>query len=282
MRSLGVLVAVLALSGCGSTDDSGARTTVVAGFYPLAWVAQRVAGPAVRVVDLTPTGGEPHDLELTPRDVESVRGAELVVYLGGGFQPALEKAVASRSGPSLDVLQTQTNVRRDRTGAIDPHVWLDPTRLAAVAKAIGAALDRERPAAKLAAQLNELDSEFRAGLAHCARHDLVTSHAAFGYLARRYGLEQIALTGLVPEAEPSPKDVEALVDAVRASDARAVFFETLVSPRLAQTVAREAGVASAVLDPVEGLTSDEVSRGDDYVSRMRWNLATLRKALGCR
>jgi zinc transport system substrate-binding protein len=126
-----------------------------------------------------------------------------------------------------------------------------------------------------------LDDEFRTGLGSCRSHEIVTSHAAFGYLAKRYGLEQIALTGLSPEAEPSPRDLEGLVDEVAKSGATTVFFETLVSPKLAQTVAREAGVASAVLDPIEGLTKDKVSAGEDYFSVMRYNLATLRKALGC-
>ncbi len=130
--------------------------------------------------------------------------------------------------------------------------------------------------------LGALDREFRNGLAHCHRHEIVTSHAAFGYLADRYGLEQIALTGLSPEAEPSPRDLEKLVSHVRRTGANVVFTETLVSPRLAETIAREAGAATAVLDPIEGLTSDEVDAGEDYVSRMRWDLATLRKALGCR
>jgi zinc transport system substrate-binding protein len=132
------------------------------------------------------------------------------------------------------------------------------------------------------AKLEALDSELADGLAHCRRHEIVTSHAAFGYLAKRYGLKQLALTGLSPEAEPSPRDLEALVDEVRRTDATTVFFETLVSSKLAETVAREAGAKTAVLDPLEGLTEDEVAAGADYFSVMRANLATLRAALQCR
>jgi zinc transport system substrate-binding protein len=270
-------------SGCGESSDSHGGPTVVASFYPLAWIAERVAAPGTHVVDLTPAGTEPHDLELTPHDLETLQDADLVLYLGHGFQPAVEKAVESRSGRSLDLLATQ-KLRPGGTESTtaDPHVWLDPSRLARTAIAVGNALHRRQAAREVAGDLGALDREYRSGLAHCRRHEIVTSHAAFGYLADRYRLDQVALTGLSPEAEPSPRDLEKLVNDVRRTGADVVFTETLVSPRLADTIAREAGATTAVLDPIEGLTRDEVDAGEDYVSRMRSNLATLRKALGCR
>jgi zinc transport system substrate-binding protein len=275
-------LAPAALAGCGGSGGAAGQPTVVASFYPLAWVAERVATPGTRVVDLTPAGAEPHDLELTPSDLEQLQDADLVLYLGHGFQPAVEQAVESRSGSSLDLLANQQLRPGHEEGVTaDPHVWLDPLRLARIAVAVGAALGRPQAAEDLAGDLRALDREFRTGLSHCRRHEIVTSHAAFGYLGDRYGLEQISLTGLSPEAEPSPKDVERLVDEVRRSGASTVFTETLVSPRLANTISREAGAATAVLDPIEGLTKDEVDAGEDYLSRMRWDLATLRQALGC-
>jgi zinc transport system substrate-binding protein len=271
------------VSGCSGSSDAVGGPTVVASFYPLAWVAERVATPGTNIVDLTPAGAEPHDLELTPSDLETLQDADLVLYLGHGFQPAVEKAVDGRSGPSLDLLATQRlRPGGEGGGTADPHVWLDPTRLARMAMAVGDALHRKQAGQEVAADLGGLDREYREGLAHCRRHEIVTSHAAFGYLADRYGLDQVALAGLSPEAEPSPQDLQKLVDEVRRTGATTVFSETLVSPRLAETIAREADVATAVLDPIEGLTNDEVDAGDDYVSRMRSNLATLRKALGCR
>lgn len=280
-----LLALLLAASGCrGSANDPG-KETVVAAFYPLAWAAEQIAGNAVDVRNLTKPGAEPHDLELTPRDVGRIDDADLVLYLGGGFQPALENAVHDRSGPSVDLLggprllEAPTN--EEELGA-DPHVWLDPLRFAVMVGKTGRALHRPRATARLVARLHLLDREYRQGLASCRRHEIVTSHAAFGYLARRYGLRQIALTGLAPEAEPSPRDLERLVDEVAASGATTVFFESLVSPKLAQTVAREAGAKTAVLDPIEGLTKDENAAGDDYLSIMRRNLAALRSALGCR
>jgi zinc transport system substrate-binding protein len=275
---------ILAVAGCGGSNDGTGGKTVVAAFYPLAWAAEQVGGENVDVENLTPPGAEPHDIELTPRDVEHVQNADLVLYLGSGFQPALEDAVGGRSGPSLDLLAGMHLVAGsgEEQGGLDPHVWLDPLRFADMVVAIGTKLKREQAAAALAAKLHALDEDMKAGLADCRRHEIVTSHAAFGYLARRYGLRQIALTGLSPEAEPSPRDLQSLVDEVEKSHATTVFFETLVSPKLARTVAREAGVKTAVLDPIEGLTPDEVEAGDDYFSVMRANLAALRKALGCR
>jgi zinc transport system substrate-binding protein len=198
----------------------------------------------------------------------------------------VQEAVAG-DGNGLDLLVgrrllTRTPGEESGEDAVDPHVWLDPGRLAAITTRIAAALGNPSAAAAVVAKLDALDADMRAGLADCARREIVTSHAAFGYLADAYGLEQVALTGLSPEAEPSPRALERLVDEVRTSGATTVFFETLVSPRLAETVAREAGVTTARLDPLEGLTKDEADSGADYASLMRENLAALREALGCR
>jgi zinc transport system substrate-binding protein len=265
----------LVLSGCGGDSAAGDRTRVVAAFYPLAWAAEQVGGSGVEVVNLTPAGVEPHDLELTPRDVVRIRDADLVLYLGDGFMPGLEDAVAGREN-ALDLLAGK------RLRGRDPHVWLAPRRLAGVAREIGRALGDPTAADPVVRELDALDAEYREGLARCARREIVTSHAAFGYLADAYDLEQVALTGLSPEAEPTPRRLEELVDEVRARGASTVFFETLVSPRLAETVARDAGASVASLDPLEGLSADAIEDGRDYVSVMRDNLATLREALGCR
>jgi zinc transport system substrate-binding protein len=282
---LAAMLVVLATTGCGGGGDAGGRPSVVAAFYPLAWAAGQIGGASVEVDNLTPAGAEPHDIELTPRDVDEIESADLVLYLGSGFQPAVEDAVSGRSGRSLDLLAGEELAAAPEGKeelAVDPHVWLDPVRFASMAAQIGMELDRRVDGERLVARLHSLDAEFRAGLAHCRRHEIVTSHAAFGYLADRYGLEQVSLTGLAPEAEPTPRDLEELVDEVERSGATTVFFETLVSSKLAETVAREAGVTTAVLDPLEGLTKDELAAGEDYISVMRTNLAALRKALGCR
>jgi zinc transport system substrate-binding protein len=279
-----VLAAVTVLAaGCGGSNSAGGKgKEIVAAFYPLAFAAEQITGGSAEVRNLTPAGAEPHDLELTPSDVRAVHDASLVLYLGDGFMPGLETAVNQRQGRSLDVLGELRQQAGYGGGAPgDPHVWLDPVRYAEMARLIGAALGKEAPAARLARRLDTLDGEYRRGLAHCKRRQIVTSHAAFGYLAARYGLEQIPLEGLTPEVEPSARDIARLVDVVRSSGATTVFFETLISPKLAETVAREAHAQTAVLDPLEGISKSEIAAGADYFSVMRANLVTLRKALGC-
>lgn len=275
-----MLAASLLAAGCGSDEPPGSGRAIVAGFYPLAFAAKTIGGDGAEVVNLTPVGAEPHDLELTPRDAEVVRDASLVLYLGQGFQPGLEDAVGERDGPSLDLLEGQALLEAAGDGH-DPHVWLDPTRYASMARAIATALGDPAAADDLVRRLGELDTELAQGLASCERRELVTSHAAFGYLADRYDLTQIPLTGLSPEAEPTPRDLAALAEKVAEHGATTVFGETLVSPELAETVARETGATTAVLDPLEGLTGDQAEAGDDYFSVMRENLAVLREGLGC-
>lgn len=264
---------VSALAGCGGGSD---ENTILAAFYPLAFAAQQIGGEGVAVRNLTPPGVEPHDLELSGRDVRTIADARTVFYLGDGFQPALEDAIESTSARGVDLLGS-VEARDD-----DPHVWLDPVRYAKLALRIGDELGRKPEAERFAGRLRALDAELRRGLSDCQRREFVTSHAAFGYLAERYGLTQVAITGLSPEAEPTPGALEDAVHRVRDVDATTVFFETLVSPRLAETVAREVGAETAVLDPLEGLSEAAIAAGDDYFAVMRANLAALRKALGCR
>ena len=271
MRRAVPFLALLALAGCGASDKNESET-VVAAFYPLAWAAGQIVAEGTEVVNLTPAGAEPHDVDLSPRDAETIRDARVVLYAGGGFQPAVEDAVSERKGISLDVLR----------GERDPHVWLDPVRFAQIVIDIGGAVERSKPAAELADELAHLHASYRRGLERCERRTLVTSHAAFSQLAHRYGLTQLSLTGISPEAEAGPRELEQLIDDVRASGATTVFAEPLVSDRVAQTVAREAALDVAVLDPLEGLSDDRLAAGENYLSVMRTNLVALRKALGCR
>jgi zinc transport system substrate-binding protein len=271
----GLALAALA-AGCGSSGDDGGEH-VVASFYPLAFAAGRIGGDRVSVENLTPPGAEPHDFELTPKDVAAVQKADLVLYLSHGFQPAVEKAIDGARGKKLDALD---GIALHRDG--DPHVWLDPVLFAEIAGRVGAELGAPVRAGRLARELAGLDRDYRRGLANCRQRELVTTHAAFGYLASRYRLKQVAITGVEPEAEPGAQSLADLVHRLRRDHVTTVFVEKLVSPRLAETVAREAGATTAVLDPIEGLTKDEAARGDDYFTLMRRNLATLRSALGCR
>ncbi|MGH9227092.1 MAG: metal ABC transporter substrate-binding protein [Acidimicrobiales bacterium] len=291
-----VVLSIAATTACGGNDAGGGDGTVgvVASFYPLAEVAQRVGGDRVKVTNLTPAGGEPHDLELTSRDLDRIETADVVVHLGGGFQPAVEKVLGRADGEVIDVLSPDLAVldaADDHDHGTDPHVWLDPSILRQIAGRVEAALAAADPAgapvfaANTKAYGNELvalDREFQQGLAQCDRRLIVTTHASFGYLARRYNLTQEPISGLAPEAEPDPKRLADLARLVRSGGTTTVFYETLVSPRVAQTLARETGAQTAVLDPIEGLSKDDQRAGKSYASIMRENLAALRTALACR
>ena len=278
-RMVRLLVGVLALgvlaSGCGEGSPDDARVRVAAGFARLAEVAERVGGDRVRVSDLTPPGAEPHDLELSSDDLDAIEDADVVLYLGGGFQPGLAEA-AGRAERSVDVLPPD-----DRD---DPHIWLDPVRFAESVGEVERALSAVDPAGapgyreraeRLRRELAALHQEIQAGLERCQRRVIVTAHAAFARFAERYGLEQEAITGISPEAEPDPRRLAELSDLVRRRGITHVFTERLVSPRVARALAREAGVGVAVLDPLEGRLEN------GYAAAMRANLATLRSVLGC-
>lgn len=317
-----IALAALALplvGGCGAltgseTSDDGV-TRVVTAFYPLQYVAERVAGDRAEVSVLTSPGTEPHDLELTVRQTAEVAEADLAVHLSG-LQPAVDEAV-EQAAPAhvVDAADSADLVPPDEHesghgaehgsehesghgsegsgdahehGELDPHFWLDPTRLADVAGAVEeqlAAVDPDGAAAyadnlaDLRADLADLDADVRAGLADCDVDTVVVSHDAFGYFGERYGLDIHAINGLSPDAEPSPAHLRELAGLIESRGISTVFSETLATPRLADTLAGELDLETAVLDPVEGLgdqTADE-----DYLSLMRGNLAALEQANGC-
>jgi zinc transport system substrate-binding protein len=293
----GTVVASL-LAACGSSGSAAedGRVSVVASFYPLAEAASRVGGNLVSIENLTPPGVEPHDLELAPDDIETIATADVIVYLGGGFQPAVEDALAEAEHAvtvdALDAVATNAAPASEAVEglSVDPHVWLDPARYEEIVRSVATALSEADPANEATyganaetyiAQLAALDEEFRTGLSDCERTTIVTSHEAFGYLADAYGLTQVGILGLSPEAEPDPRRLAELRDLVEREGVTTIFSEELVSPKVAETLANEAGVQVAVLNPIESLTDAQEKAGEDYLSLMRENLDTLRKALDC-
>ncbi len=292
-----LLAAVTALAllaaGCSGTSSSAnGKVAVIGSFYPMAWVAQRIGGNDVSVTSLTKPGAEPHDLELTPNQVIKIAEAKLVLYVKE-LQPAVDDAVAQHAKKtSLDAASLVTRLpisgqAENPKATYDPHIWLDPARLSTIAEAFGARLAAADSAhaayykantAALVAELTGVDTAFRNGLATCKQKTIVTSHAAFGYLSQRYGLTQVPIAGIDPEAEPSPARLAQLTQTIKKTGVTTVFTETLVSPKVAQTLASEAGVKTATLDPIEGVKDGSQ---DDYVSIMRENLQTLRTALDC-
>jgi zinc transport system substrate-binding protein len=284
------MVAVLAATagGCRPGGGRDPGVDVVSGFYPLAWVAERIGGDRVTVADLTPAGTEPHDLELTTRQVDDVLDAEVVVVLGAGFQPAVEEAAVRRDGATTEVLD---ELSEDLLADGDPHVWLDPVLMADVVHVVEDALARADPdhenayrrnADDLREELRKLDETYRAGLATCERDLVVTAHDAFGYLTDRYGLRNEGVAGLSPDAEPDARRLAELADLAREEGVTTVFTEELLSPEIAETLADEAGgLRTEVLSPLETLTGEQRRAGDDYVSVMEDNLEKIRAALGC-
>lgn len=291
--TLSLAMATTACSSTGSDKGSG-RLQVVAAFYPVQEAAQRVGGNLVDVTNLTAPGVEPHDLELTPDAVEAIATADVVLYLGDGFQPAVQDAVGDASGITVDLLASMPTVTPPEGSeaglTADPHVWLDPTLYEKMVAQIESALAEAAPADAstfrhnadaFEQQISTLASDYATGLASCHRTTIVTNHAAFGYLASEYGLTQVAISGLAPDAEPSAQRLADLKDLVERDGITTIFTEDLVSPKVAETLANEAGVSTAVLHTLEGLTADEVAAGDDYISQTRENLTTLEDALGC-
>jgi zinc transport system substrate-binding protein len=300
-----VVASLLLATACaepGSLSDPGATRggplRIVVAFYPFQFFADRVAGDHAQVSSLTAPGAEPHDLELTPRQVASVAEADLVIY-ERTFQPAVDEAVAQARRNAQNVFDTSTAVPLEDHGlpaegspgehALDPHVWLDPIRLSTIVGAIAdrlAAIDAANAddyrarGASLQGQLRELDGTYRTGLANCRRSAFITTHAAFGYLAERYGLSQISISGLSPDAEPSPARIAEVQREARARGITTIFYETLVSPAVAKSIASDLHLEVDVLDPIEGIVA--TSRGSDYLSVMAANLTALRNANGCR
>jgi zinc transport system substrate-binding protein len=288
----------LGLAGCSAQGPASDQPSVVVGAYPFAAEASAVAGPDATVIDLAPPGGEPHDLELSPHQTADVAGASLVMTVPG-FQPALDDAIAQNLDASqvldlADVINLrpappESGTAPGETGstgaATDPHVWQDPTNMAAIGTALARRLatidpdhasDYEARARTFAAQMHALDAQFRTGLADCVITTIVTGHAAFAYLAARYGLTQVAVTGLDPEVEPSGAQLAAVLDAARAAGVTTVFTEAGANQATANALADELNVSVATLNPIEFVTGDQT-----YESLMRDNLATLERANQC-
>jgi len=308
------LVAVLALGGCAafSSDDAAtadstpdasqdARTTVLTSFYPLQYLASEIGGDRVEVESLTPPGVDPHTVELSPRTVTGMEDADLVAYLSG-FQPAVDEAVAATGATAFDagehteLLSTgetghdhddEGHADHDHSGeSLDPHFWLDPARLAEVAAALAdeltavdpeGAATYEENAERVVAELTDLDAEIDAGLARCTKDTIVVTHEAYGYLTSEHGIRQEGLSGIDPEAEPSPARLAEIADVVDEHGVDTVFVESLVSPAVSEALAADLGLRTEVLDPLENQQDPDL----DYPAVMRANLAALQDALDC-
>jgi len=279
------LLAACAPASMGSSSTASTGPRVVAAFYPLQYVAEQVGGTGVSVENLTQPGIEPHDLELSAQQVGQIADADLVLYVKG-FQPAVDEAIAQQAPDrAIDVSAALSRLSLD--GASDPHVWLDPANMSAIGAAIAERLAEISPddaakyaknSAALTSLMSSITSEFSAALAQCRTRTMVVSHDAFGYLAKAFGLTQVGISGLSPDAEPSPARLREVADVVKSQNVDTIYYETLVDPKVAQTIADETGASAQKLDPLEGLQPGATG---DYASVMRENLATLAKGQGC-
>lgn len=291
------LGAALALAGCNQSPAPAGRLLVVTSFYPLYEFARQVAGPSAAVVSLVPPGVEPHDWEPSPQDLTRIREARLFVYNGAGLEPWVAKLLRDATSSGTVMVRATEGIQllaggpsSGIGGPPDPHVWLDPVLAQSMVETIRAALVKVDAAhtdiyaensRAFTDKLQALHEAFRAGLKDCAGREIVTSHAAFAYLARRYGLVVVPLMGLAPEAEPTPAQLASIVRFAREKKVKYIFFETLVGAKLAETLAREVGARTLVFDPIEGVTREEQAAGRGYVALMEKNLRNLRIALDC-
>lgn len=302
-----VALGLTTLSACSTSDaaesKNGDKLDVVASFYPMQFLAEEIGGTHVSVTTLTKPGVEPHDLELSPRQIGGLGDADYILYLKG-IQPAVDDAIAqsgvrnSVDASKLTTLEDHgTETGGDEHGhahegegaGADPHIWLDPVKYAEVAKGVGKSLEKADPnhaadyrtnTDALVKKLDALNTSYKKGLSDTATKTFITTHSAFGYLAERYGLIQEGIAGVDPESEPSPARVKDIHTIAEKNKATTVFFETLASDKTAKTVARDTGLKTDVLDPLEGITAK--SKGDNYIEVMQSNLAALQKALGAK
>ncbi|MFE3514158.1 metal ABC transporter substrate-binding protein [Streptomyces sp. NPDC059166] len=308
-----VALGLTALSACSSSDaaegGSDGKLDVVASFYPMQFLAEEIGGSHVSVTTLTKPGTEPHDLELSPRQIGGLSDADYILFLKG-VQPAVDDAVAQAGVKNtVDAAKLTTLEKHgsevghdhgheeggeeehegENEAGLDPHIWLDPVKYAEVAEGVGKSLEKADPdhaadyrknTGTLVSELKALDKAYASGLKDTATRTFVTTHSAFGYLAERYGLTQEGIAGIDPEAEPSPARIDEIHHVAEESEATTVFFETLASDKTARTLAKDLGLRTDVLDPLEGITGK--SAGTDYIEVMKSNLAALEKALGAK
>lgn len=301
-HSIGIIICIAAIGGVvlllrvrpPQMDQSG-KLNVVAGFYPLAFFAGEIGGEYAEVTNITPAGAEPHDYEPTAQDIARIEQSRLLILNGGGLEAWGSKMRENIDNDNTHIVAAAEGLTAqdaEEKGKVitDPHVWLSPALAQEMADAIlrgfitADPLHRdayETNAAVLKARLTALDRAYREGLARCTKKDIITSHAAFGYLADAYHLHQVSVASLSPDDEPSPAALGEIAQFAKKNNVKYIFFERLMSPKLSETIAREIGARTLVLNPIEGLTSDEIAQGKNYFTQMQDNLTNLKLALQC-
>lgn len=312
--SLVLAVSIVLIGGCGApkatspagSSNSQEKVKVLVSIYPVYDFVKQIGGDKIEVTQLVPPGVEPHEWEPTAQDMIKVKSAKVFLYQGNGFESWVDKMLKERVagqtvmaiGENLADLDSVAEEEHDHDKSHeghnqgdlkhDPHVWLDPIKVKAEVQNIVQALSEADPnnkayyeanGAKVQESLDQLNQEYAQALSKVTNRNIVTTHAAFGYLANRYELRQVPIMGLSPDAEPTPDKMAEVVRFVKDHQVKAIFFETLVSPKLAETISRETGAKTLVLNPLEGLTEEELNLGQNYFTTMRSNLDHLKQAL---
>ncbi len=298
-----VLVALLFAGGYAlfkkseknATLHNDGKLQVVTSFYPLYFFAQQIGGDRADVTNIVPAGAEPHDYEPTSQDMATMERSQLIILNGGGLEAWADNLSRNTNTVKTTIvtagegLATAQVTEGNRT-VTDPHVWLDPPLAEKMIERIAQGFERVDPvnaeyyktnAGVLEAKLIALDTKYKLGLGMCAEKSIITSHAAFGYLATTYGLNQVPIAGLSPDAEPSPSQLADIVQFAKTNQVKYIFFESLASPKLSQTIATEVSAQTLVLNPLEGLSDEDLAKGEDYFSVMYDNLTHLQTALAC-
>jgi len=284
---------IIMREGSGKMISNG-KLQVATSFYPLYYFTTQIAGNKADVKNITPSGAEPHDYDPSAGDIANIEKGNLLV-LNGGVEAWGNKIKDNLKGANVQVITAgqgllSQQVNEDGQNQTDPHVWLDPLLAKQEAYVIAIGLEKVDPKnisyfqqneKTLDAKLDALDAAYKTGLARCQEKNIITSHAAFGYLATRYHLTQVPIAGLSPDAEPSAQQLADIVNFAKANHVKYIFFESLVSPKLSDTIASEIGAETMVLDPIEGVSDDDMKAGKNYYTIMQENLKNLQTALSC-
>lgn len=269
--------------------------SVATSFYPLYFFASEIGGKQTQVTNITPAGSEPHDYEPTPQDIVTISQSKLLILNGAGLEAwgdKIRSTIDTKNTTVVIASEGLSDLQENENGrqVVDPHIWLSPKRAGVEVERIADGLTVVDPThsdlytknkATLLQKLSDLDTEYKQGLSQCDRREIVTSHAAFAYLAHDYNLTQVPIAGISPEEEPSPSQLAAIASFAKEHHATTIFFESLTSPKLSETIATEVGAKTEVLNPLEGLTQDDMQQGKNYFTIMRDNLHTLQTALSC-
>ena len=309
----------LAYAAGTEDTSSEKKLNVMASFYPMYDFATKVGGDKVEVTNMVPAGTEPHDWEPAATDVKNLEEADVFIYNGAGMEHWTEDVLDALDNKDLKVVEasrgltllegkeedeeetedsssdsdasdesTSDEDSSDSEITYDPHVWLNPLNAKAEMENIKNAFVEADPDNKdyyeqnyetYAEKFDQLDKEYKDGLSNTKSKDLITSHEAFGYLCQAYGLNQVGIEGLSPDSEPDASRMNEIIKFAKENNVKTIFFEELVSPKVSETIADEIGAKTAVLNPLEGLTDDEISAGEDYFSVMESNLKTIEDAL---